>query len=191
MIHQLPCLLFSMFSNKWLEYSCLKPAFPTTIFIKLVLSVISSYPVYWEPTELYIVHNTGILTTCYRQPISYVREPVCYRQCCTWYTCSQPGVHVLNLHTQAQCKSYYNDPGHILNRFPKLTHHKFGGKRICVQQLSGMWVYVITAVNFATSNTHLSIVQHCYITHTLRMEGTQPDSWSLDRRQHTKVTYIM
>jgi len=82
------------------------------------------------------------------------------------YTCSQPGIHVLNVHTQAQCKSYYNDPGHILNRFPKLTHHKFGGKRICVQQLSGMWVYVTTAVNCATSKHALlnsaTLLHHKY-----------------------------
>lgn len=66
-------------------------------------------------------------------------------------TCSRSGINVLSVHTQAQCKSYYNEPGCIFNRFPKLTHHKFAGKRTCVQQLFGMWVYVTTAVNFATS----------------------------------------
>jgi len=67
------------------------------------------------------------------------------------YTCSRSGIYVLNMHTQAQCKSCYNEPGHIFNRSPKLTHHKFVGKRTCVQQLFGMWVYVTTAANFATS----------------------------------------
>lgn len=38
--------------------------------------MIFSYPAYPEPAELYILHNTGILTFCYRQPISYVTESV-------------------------------------------------------------------------------------------------------------------
>ena len=67
------------------------------------------------------------------------------------YTGSESGIIVLNVYTQAQCKSYQNKLGHIFNRFPKLTHHKFVGKRTCVQQLFVMHVYVTTAVNFATS----------------------------------------
>ena len=66
-------------------------------------------------------------------------------------TYSRSGINILNVHTQAQCKSYYNEPGHISNRFPKLTHHNFVGKQTCVQQLFAMWVYVTTAANFATS----------------------------------------
>ena len=65
----------------------------------------------------------------------------------TRYACT----NVLNVHTQAQCNSYYNDPGHVFNRFPELTHHMFVGRRVCVQQLFGMWVYLTTAMNFATS----------------------------------------
>ena len=62
------------------------------------LSVIFSYHVYTEPRELYILHNTRILTMCYRQPISYVRESVSDSMWYIRYTCSQSGVIILNVH---------------------------------------------------------------------------------------------
>lgn len=51
------------------------------------------------------------------------------------YTSSESDIIVLNVHTQAERKNYYNEAGHISNRFPKVMHHKFVRIRIFVQQL--------------------------------------------------------
>jgi hypothetical protein len=125
-------------------------------FRTVPLSIISSYSLYTQQWYMSYRFADNFQAAGSRwNSMEYIR-----------YTCSRSGINVLNEQTQVQCKSYDNEPGHIFNRFPKLTHHKFVGKRTCVQQLFGMWVYVSTAANFATSNHALvnsaMLLHHIY-----------------------------